>query len=226
MKKKLNILYRKNDKATSRTYLEEEFKTQLDLLADSVEGRKVSFFRSIIPNIGILPWAALIVYMAVFAASIIICKEFSEFIPALMFSLALDTILLIFVTVRRFIEVYKDLWNFRIFIKDAKETNDLFRKNFLISIAQVAVCQFREFEDFENHKLNKIRDFCKVETLADKVIIDYAIEEENELHIKYIDMNRNEQSIAITLNSVIDSNTPEDSLICSNEGFVLARAGI
>ena len=221
----LEIIYKKKGSEVSRKCLEEEFKSQLDELVDSVRGRRISFFRSVVPNIDILTWVVLAACFVLFGASFFIYMEIPEVRPCIVFILGISLLCTITIIINNILKVYRDVWHFRDFINDVKETEDLFKKNYLTFVAQLAVSQFREFDVFVNYRSAMVRDFCKLSELSDKVVIDYDLKkDEMILQIKYIDMNRNMQSIEIVLDNVIDSNTSKNSLICSDEGFVLEKA--
>lgn len=227
--KKIDIIFKKDGKEVPPKTLEEYHLQNLDKLIEESKGKKVSLFRSIMPNIKD-PTQIVIILCAVLLLIVVLTKFFLESLHTLamivFFAVLVMTIILLCIDIT---QNYKDVKLIREGIINASNEKSLIKKHQNLYTVGSIGNRYAEFKALMNYNYYNVRNFVGLQTLSENTMLKHSQTNYGKgscsFSVEYSDKNGYVGTTSFYIKKVSENTKlTTDTLICNENEIVLVKA--
>lgn len=224
--KKIDIIFKKDGKEVPKEVLEEYHLKKLNRLIEESKNKKVSFLKSIIPNLNDATQVVMIL-CAVLLLIVVLTRFFLESLHTIamivFFAVLAMTIILLCISIT---QSCKDIRLIREYINNAEKEKSLAKKHQILYNVGSIGNRYAEFKALMNYNYYNVRNFVDLQTLSENTLLKHNYgKESRSLFAEYSDKNGYVGTTSLYIKKVSENTKlTTDTLICNENEIVLVKA--
>ena len=227
--KKIDIIFKKDGKEVPKEVLEEYHLKKLNRLIEESKNKKVSFLKSIIPNLNDATQVVMIL-CAVLLLIVVLTRFFLEslhfFAMIVFFAVLAMTIILLCISIT---QNCNNIRLIREHINNAEKEKSLAKKHQTLYTVGSIGNRYAEFKALMNYNYYNVRNFVGLQTLSENTMLKHSQTNYGKgscsFFAEYFDKNGYVGTTSFYIKKVSkNTKLTTDTLICNENEIVLVKA--